>query len=83
VSMIQRPDRTEILKQTALPVLFIMGKHDTAVPLEDGLKQCHLPNQSYVHILEQSGHMGMIEEPEISNQILSQYLKATSNKLPS
>jgi len=83
VSMMKRPDRSELLKKTHLPVLFIMGKYDTAVPLEDGLKQCHLPNQSYVHILENSGHMGMAEEPGMSNQILNQYLKATSNKLPS
>ena len=82
VSMMQRPDRSHLLKQTHLPVLFIMGKHDTAVPLEDGLKQCHLPNQAYVHILEGSGHMGMVEEREKTNQILNQYLKATSNRLP-
>lgn len=83
VSMMERPDRLYLLSQTHFPVLFIMGKYDTAVPLEDGLKQCHLPNRSYVHILENSGHMGMMEEPEKSNQILNQYLIATSNKLPS
>jgi pimeloyl-ACP methyl ester carboxylesterase len=83
LSMKQRPDRSHLLKQTHLPVLFIMGKYDSAVPLEDGLKQCHLPNQSYVYILEASGHMGMLEEPEKSNQILNEFLKATSNRLPS
>jgi pimeloyl-ACP methyl ester carboxylesterase len=83
VSMMQRTDRSQLLNKTHLPVLFIMGRYDTAVPLEDGLKQCHLPNRSYVHILENSGHMGMIEELEMSNLILNQYLRATSNKLPS
>jgi|GEM_PF-136606 len=82
VSMIERPDRSHLLKQTHLPVLFIMGRHDTAVPMEDGLKQCHLPNRSYVHILEDSGHMGMVEETEKTNRILNQYLKAISNRLP-
>jgi pimeloyl-ACP methyl ester carboxylesterase len=42
-AMIKRPDRTAILEKTTVPVLFIMGKYDNAVPVEDGLKQCHLP----------------------------------------
>jgi len=73
-AMMQRPDRTEILRKTAVPVLFIIGKYDAAVPVEDGLKQCHLPEKSYIHILQQSGHMGMLEEPGNSNKILLDFL---------
>ena len=82
-SMMARPDRSHLLKQTPLPVIFILGKYDTAVPMEDGLKQCHLPPVSYIHVLEESGHMGMIEETKKTNQILNEYLKAISNPLPS
>jgi pimeloyl-ACP methyl ester carboxylesterase len=78
-SMMERPDRTAILQSANCPVLFIFGKHDNAVPLEDGLKQCHLPNVSYVHILEDAGHMGMVEEAEKSNQILKQYFTDLAN----
>ncbi|HVK96723.1 MAG TPA: alpha/beta hydrolase [Flavisolibacter sp.] len=74
-SMINRPDRTGILKETKLPVLFILGRYDNAVPLEDGLKQCHLPQLSYIHILEKSGHMGMVEESGKSNIIISTFVK--------
>lgn len=73
-AMMQRPDRTKILKQSAVPVLFIMGQYDNAVPLEDSLKQCHLPQKSYIHILDQSGHMGMLEEPDRCNRILEEFL---------
>ena len=73
-AMIQRPDRTEVLKNSTIPVLFIMGKYDKAVPMEDGLKQCYLPENSYIHILHQSGHMGMIEEPDKSNKALEEFL---------
>ncbi len=76
-AMIQRPDRTEVLRQATVPVLFIMGKYDVAVPLEDGLKQCHLPGKSYIHILQQSGHMGMLEEPGNSNRMLEEFLLET------
>jgi len=73
-AMIQRPDRTDILQKSAVPVLFIMGKYDTAIPLADGLKQCHLPEKSYIHILRKSGHMGMMEEPGESKRILDKFL---------
>jgi pimeloyl-ACP methyl ester carboxylesterase len=73
-AMIQRPDRTEVLKKNKLPVLFIMGREDQAVPIEDGLKQCHMPAVSYVEILENSGHMGMVEEKEAVNKILVDFV---------
>lgn len=73
-AMMKRPDRTDILRNTIVPVLFIMGKYDVAVPVEDGLKQCHLPGKSYIHILHNSGHMGMLEEPGNSNLILDKFL---------
>jgi len=76
-SMIKRPDRTSVLNKTHLPVLFILGKHDTTIPLQGGLKQSHLPLWSYVHILEESGHMGMVEEPEKVNSFITSYISST------
>ncbi len=73
-AMMQRPDRTALLKDLKIPMLFIAGKYDNAIPLNDILKQCHLPEISYFHILAESGHMGMIEEAEKSNKILNEYL---------
>jgi len=73
-AMMQRPDRTSVLKNLKIPMLIIAGKYDTAAPLNDLLKLCHLPEISYFHILSESGHMGMIEEVEKSNQILNDYL---------
>jgi pimeloyl-ACP methyl ester carboxylesterase len=74
MAMIQRPDRRSVLEKSEVPVLFVMGRHDIAAPLADGLKQCHLPQIAYIHILEQSGHMGMIEEELSANRILSQFV---------
>lgn len=76
-AMMQRPDRTHILKSFAGPVLFILGEHDTAIPLEDGLGQSHLPRLSYIHLLRNSGHMGMIEETEKCREILQNFLHDT------
>jgi pimeloyl-ACP methyl ester carboxylesterase len=73
-AMMQRPDRTKVLIDNELPVLFILGTHDTAAPLQDGLRLCHMPGISYIHILENSGHMGMIEESSASNKALLNYI---------
>jgi pimeloyl-ACP methyl ester carboxylesterase len=76
-AMMQRPDRTNVLKDSRIPVLFILGKYDNAVPLKDGLEQCSLADLVYIHVLENAGHVGMLEEPTESNNILLNYLKNT------
>ena len=74
-AMILRPDRTSVLNNFPRPVLFIMGEEDKAVPFQDSLKQSHLPAVSYIHILKENGHMGMIENPEKSNAFLLEFLQ--------
>jgi pimeloyl-ACP methyl ester carboxylesterase len=73
-AMMARPDKTNVLSNFPRPVLFIMGKLDNTVPYEQALQQCYMPGLSYIHTLEQSGHMGMWEEPELSNVFLSAFL---------
>lgn len=73
-AMMARPDRTMLLQQNKIPFLFVLGKHDTAVPLADGLAQAHLPQIAQVGLLEQSGHMGMVEQPDQSNELLQAFL---------
>jgi len=79
-SMIDRPDRTKVLKESKLPVLFILGKYDNAVPLNRGLEQTHLPYISYIHICNSSGHMGMLEESSQCNEILKMFINQSGRK---
>ena len=74
-AMIERKSRTFLLKEAAYPVLFVLGKYDMAVPLKDGLEQCILPDFSYIHILENSAHMGMREEASEANRIINNFLE--------
>lgn len=76
-AMINRPDRTAVLKHSAVPVLFIIGNYDQAVSPDDGFKQAHLPEKSYIHLLSRSGHMGMLEETGESIRILESFLQDT------
>lgn len=73
-AMINRPDRTTILKTTLLPILFIMGEQDKAVPFEHSLQQSYLPSESHIHILRNSAHMGMLEEKNKSFNSLAHFL---------
>ena len=72
-SMMQRPDRTVVLEKATVPVLLIMGEDDNAVPLKDMLAQSRLPEIAYIHILHESGHMGMLEEAAKSNEAVKEF----------
>ncbi|MGG9960686.1 alpha/beta fold hydrolase [Ferruginibacter sp. SUN106] len=74
-AMIARPDRTAILKNFLAPVLFIIGEHDQAVPFAQGLQQSYLPDLSYIYILRNSAHMGMLEEADKANAALLEFLQ--------
>ncbi|MDE3235143.1 MAG: alpha/beta hydrolase [Bacteroidota bacterium] len=73
-AMMNRPDRTALLKNNPLPVLFVCGKEDVAAPLNDLLQQIHLPECSYIHIMDRVGHMGMWEATEKVNYFLLEFI---------
>ncbi len=78
-AMMNRKDATDVLTKTELPVLFVMGTEDIAAPLKDVLQQCHLPKKSYVHILENVGHMSMLEAPDELNNFIQKFVENISN----
>ncbi|HEY5406861.1 MAG TPA: alpha/beta hydrolase [Ginsengibacter sp.] len=73
-AMIERPDRTNVLKTFEKPILFIIGKKDNAVPLKASLEQCHIPVISHLKILQNTGHVGMWEEKKEANAFLLKFL---------
>lgn len=74
-AMMNRPNRTDVLQKSEVPVLFIAGSDDVAAPLDDLLKQVHLPKISFIHIIDGVGHMGMWEKPEQVNSFILEFLK--------
>lgn len=73
-AMMQRPDRSYVLKESKVPVIFVIGAEDKAAPLQDLLEQVHLPNVSYINIIDNVGHMSMLEMPETLNSVLLTFL---------
>ena len=73
-AMIKRPVRTEVLKQSAFPVLFVIGIHDQAVPYESSLQQLYLASVTHITILNETAHMGMMEEPTLFNEAIKNFI---------
>jgi pimeloyl-ACP methyl ester carboxylesterase len=71
--MIDRPDRTGVLKSSSVPVLFVIGEQDKLIPMQDMLQQSQMPDISFIHILESAAHMGMLEAPTKSTLILQEF----------
>jgi pimeloyl-ACP methyl ester carboxylesterase len=73
-AMMNRADRTEVLKSFQNPVLLIIGEHDTAIPIEQSLKLCRIADFAYIYIAAHSGHLGMLEEPEFCLKAMQDFL---------
>jgi pimeloyl-ACP methyl ester carboxylesterase len=71
-AMMNRPDRSTILRNNPLPVLFITATEDAPAPMNDILLQSRLPDKPYLHILTNVGHMSLWEAPDaVSRHILA------------
>ncbi|MGC9470706.1 MAG: alpha/beta fold hydrolase [Bacteroidales bacterium] len=74
-AMKNRPDRTRTLKELKIPVLLVHGMHDRFISLES-LKRIHaLVPRSVAVILENSGHMGFLEEPQEAAEHLLRFFR--------
>lgn len=78
-AMRERPDRSHVLQTSKVPVLFIMGEEDAAVPVNDVLQQVYLPEISYIHILKRVGHMGMWEAEKQFNNYMLRFIEEAGN----
>ena len=72
-AMIERPDRSEILKNLNCPLLFIIGEFDEAIPADFSKAQQSLRSDAMVYTLPVA-HMGMFEAATETQQILSSFL---------
>ena len=63
-AMMLRPSREKLLRETDLPCLFILGKLDNYITFNDIYPTFKLPKNGRFFILENSGHMGFLEEKE-------------------
>jgi pimeloyl-ACP methyl ester carboxylesterase len=56
-----------------VPCLWILGKSDNYIPYDTIQKKVNLPDNAEVVILENFGHLGFIEEEELSVQVITKF----------
>ncbi|HAG15456.1 MAG TPA: alpha/beta hydrolase [Bacteroidales bacterium] len=72
--MKERESSLDILIDTNVPVLFILGKQDSRIPLEKVLAQTALPTISQTLILGEAGHMSWMEETNKTIQAMDGFM---------
>jgi pimeloyl-ACP methyl ester carboxylesterase len=70
-----RPDRRDVLKNSTDPLVVIAGKKDNYIPFEIYEQHFDLAPDTEVIILENSGHMGFIEEKDKSLEGVRRFLE--------
>jgi len=72
--MMARANHSELLKNTPIPFLYILGVSDNLIPISI-LQKMQLPVNSTLVMLENSGHIGFIEEFEKSLEVLENFVQ--------
>ncbi len=73
--MRDREDHLERLKTLPFPLLFVVGKQDSRIPLEKIAPQLTLPAHAEAVILDKTGHMGFLEAPEKIFPVVRDFLR--------
>ncbi|MBQ5879114.1 MAG: alpha/beta hydrolase [Alistipes sp.] len=72
--MIERKDQNEMLQKSAVRQLFILGKQDGYIPMEVAEAMVARHPQAEIAWLEESGHMGFLEQPEACAEALLKFM---------
>lgn len=70
--MAQRKDMRDLLKNSGKPVLFLSGRYDNVIPIDLSVTQAKEVN-AQMAVLENSGHMGFMEEYELTLKALKDF----------
>lgn len=78
--MSQRKDRNEDMRRLGIPELMIFGRGDNYIPVAAAESMALAQPQAQVAWLENSGHMGFVEQPRESLAILEDFLAEVAAK---
>ena len=74
-AMMNRRNKSEVLKNMSVPVLLISGKEDETVPLELTLKQASFANATDFHLFKNSKHMTVFEHKKEVIKIIGEFCR--------
>ncbi|MBA3712297.1 MAG: alpha/beta fold hydrolase [Pyrinomonadaceae bacterium] len=71
----ERQDYTSLLSEIAVPTLIIVGSEDEFTPVSDAeFMRERIPN-SWMVVIEKTGHMPNLERPDEFNRVVEEFLK--------
>lgn len=73
--MAERKDRTDLLNKISVPTLLIFGREDKVTNLETAEKMSGAILNSKLVTIENAGHYSNLEQPEIFNEALVEFVK--------
>jgi pimeloyl-ACP methyl ester carboxylesterase len=76
--MKMRPDRSHILLASDIPVLVILGRQDNYIPFNEVKDKIMLNAKGEIRVLDNSGHMGFIEEPLKSLELITSFIEKSA-----
>jgi len=74
--MMARPSRLSLMEEGRVPCLWILGAMDNYIACETVQTRVKLPSNARVMVLEKSGHMGFVEEEELSVKVVSDFVSS-------
>ncbi|MCK5775326.1 MAG: alpha/beta hydrolase [Bacteroidales bacterium] len=78
LGMKDRPMRLDIVALSEVPVLFILGKQDSRIPLEKALAQAATADVAQINVFGNAGHMAWQEESEKTVAAVDGFMKLCS-----
>jgi pimeloyl-ACP methyl ester carboxylesterase len=74
--MMIRPSRLSFMEEGKVPCLWILGTMDNYIPCEVIQSKVKLPANAEIVVLKNSGHLGFVEEEELSVKIVSEFVNS-------
>jgi len=73
--MMIRPSRLKVMEKGVAPCLWILGSMDNYIPCDSIQAMVNLPSNAETVVLKNSGHIGFIEEEDLSVKVVMDFLK--------
>ena len=74
LGMMERPDSTPLLTDINVPTIILMGNEDQIIPLNEAEEMHAAISGSKLVILPQAGHLLNLEQPDLFNDVVREYL---------
>lgn len=76
--MMIRPSRLKIMEEGKIPCLWVLGARDNYIRPDIIQKKVSLPPNAKILLLKNSGHMGFVEEEELSVSEVTKFIEETT-----